>query len=91
MPKQIQRFFPHIFLNYASNDVPNPLQCTCVTLRCPHTGPLDNLAPPYLHVSLQEARCIVGWDPTPRTTPWETTGLRGDSTAHKVRHGCCCF
>lgn len=67
---------------------PNPLQCTCVTLRCPLTGPLDNPVPPYRRASLQEARCIVGWDPIPRTTPWETMGLRGGSMVHKVRaHG----
>lgn len=66
----------------------HPLQCTCGTLRCPPTGPLDSLAPPYLHASLQEARYIVEWDLIPRTTPWETTGLREGSTVHKVRpHG----
>lgn len=61
-----------------------PVQCTCVTLRCLHTGLLGNLLPPYLHASLREARCM-GWATIPRTTPWETMGLREASLAHKVR------
>lgn len=39
---------------------------------------------------------MLGWGPIPRTTPWETTALRGASMAHKVRHegrsdGLCSF
>lgn len=64
----------------------NPLQCTYVTLRCPLMDLLGNLVPPYRRASLLEARCIVAWDPIPRTTPWETMGLRGGSMVHKVSH-----
>lgn len=68
-----------------------PLQFPCETLRCLHMHPLDSLAPPYLHASLQEVRCMAEWDRIPKTTPWETTDLREASMVHNVRLRCSGF
>ena len=58
-------------------------QSTCGTPRCPHMARLS-LPPPYLPASPQEARCMLGWALTRRTTPWPTMARREASTALKV-------